>query len=74
MLKNLNYNLMEEIVTLSKALYRYDCYAEDARAESGGCEQCSDIWAQMKRRHEQDLSTLLEQLKRHIDDGLFFVK
>ncbi len=61
MLKNTEYNLMEEITQLSQSLYRYDKYVEDARVEGGGCRECADTWTHLKLRHEEDLATLLRQ-------------
>ncbi len=71
MLKNVNYNLMEEIVQLSQSLHRYDAYIEDARADTGGCSECMNIWNRLKMRHEEDLNALLEQLHEHIESGVF---
>ena len=71
MLKNVNYNLMEEITQISQSLYRYDRYIEDAKPTRGGCSECSDVWTQLKQRHEEDLALLLAQLKQHVNDGVF---
>ena len=71
MLKNVNYNLMEEIVQLSKSLHRYDKYIEDARADTMDCSECMEIWTQLKMRHEEDLTALLEQTQHHIESGIF---
>ena len=72
MLKNVNYNLLEEITELSKGLYRYDTYAEDARAAE--CEECAALWSAMRERQEQDLTRLLQHLKLHIDKDLIEFK
>jgi hypothetical protein len=71
MLKNVNYNLMEEIVQLSQGLHRYDKYLDDARSDTMGCSDCMEIWTQLKMRHEEDLTALLEQLQHHIENGIF---
>lgn len=68
MLKNINYNLLEEITELSQALYRYDTYVKDA--EAAGCAQCAGLWRELRERHEHDLGRLLEHFKLHIDQGL----
>ena len=68
MLKNVNYNLIEETTVLSKALYRYDSYVADA--EAAGCDECAELWRELRGRHEQDLNGLLQHLKKHIDSGL----
>jgi hypothetical protein len=70
MLKNVNYNLMEEIVELSQSLHRYDKYIDDARADTAGCSECMEIWTRMKVRHEEDVSALLEQLHHHVENGV----
>jgi len=70
MLKNTEYNLMEEITKLSQALYRYDAYIQDARDEQAGCPECTEVWMRMKERHEEDLGTLLQQLRHHTDTGM----
>jgi hypothetical protein len=71
MLKNANYNLLEEIVQLSKSLHRYDRYLDDARADPMGCSECMQIWTQLKMRHEEDLTALLAQMQHHIESGIF---
>ncbi len=71
MIKNTNYNLMEEIVEISQMLQRYDTYIDDARADTGGCTECMELWTRLKLRHEEDLSMLLEQLHHHIENGIF---
>lgn len=68
MLKNINYNLLEEITELSQSLYRYDTYMKDA--ESAGCGECLDLWRELRERHEQDLDRLLKHFKQHIDSGM----
>lgn len=68
MLKNVNYNLIEETAVLSKALYRYDSYVKDA--EAARCTECAELWRELRERHEQDLNLLLQHFKQHIDSGL----
>lgn len=70
MLKNTEYNLMEEITKLSQSLYRYDMYIKDAQLEGEGCAECATVWTQLKQRHEEDLATLLQQLKHHTETGM----
>jgi hypothetical protein len=66
MLKNINYNIMENITILSKSLYRYDTYIKDAR----DCESCREIWIAFRKQREKELQMLLNELKYHIDEGL----
>ncbi|MFP3982746.1 MAG: hypothetical protein ACLFV2_03540 [Desulfurivibrionaceae bacterium] len=65
MLKNFNYNLIETISIISRSLYRYDKYMEDA----AGCDNCQKIWLQLKESRQRELSQLLKELKIHIDSG-----
>jgi hypothetical protein len=67
MLKNGNYNLLEEIVQRSQSLYRYDRYIKDAEAEQ--CQGCIELWNRMKQRDEEDLGQLMQHFKTHIDAG-----
>ncbi len=63
MLKNPTYNLMETASVISKGLYRYDQFQQDAR----DCPQCQQIWTTMKQRDEQELNELLQHMKQHLD-------
>lgn len=56
MLKNVNYNLLEEITELSQALYRYDTYVKDA--EAAGCAECAGLWRELRERHENTTSVV----------------
>jgi hypothetical protein len=67
MLKNTNYNLLEEIVQKSQSLYRYDRYIKDAEAEQ--CQGCREPWHRMKDRDGEDLGQLMQHFKAHIDAG-----
>jgi hypothetical protein len=70
MLKNTNYNLLEEITQLSKALYRFESYVRDAEADETACDGCVELWKSMGRRHEEDLERLLQHFRTHFDRGL----
>ncbi len=65
MLKNVNYNLIETITIISKSLYRYDTYIKD----SAECTGCQELWSKFKGQREKELSSLLKELKSHIDAG-----
>jgi hypothetical protein len=67
MLKNATYNLMETATVISKGLYRYDTFIQDA----GDCQQCRELWAQMKRADEEQLQRLVPHLMQHMkqDEG-----
>jgi hypothetical protein len=68
MLKNVNYNLLEETTERSKARYRYDTYLKDA--EAAGCTECVELWHNLRGRQEQDLNALMQHFKKHVDTGL----
>jgi hypothetical protein len=63
MLKNALYNLMETVTVISKGLHRYDTFVRDA----GECQQCKDIWSQMKKADEEQLNRLVPHMKQHLD-------
>ncbi|MGD9106544.1 MAG: hypothetical protein PVJ87_06900 [Desulfobacterales bacterium] len=65
MLKNINYNLMETITIISKSLYRYDKYMEDAFE----CESCQKIWSEIRANRQKELKMMLRELKAHVDEG-----
>jgi len=65
MLKDINYDLIETISIISKSLYRYDTYMEDA----SDCKACQDVWRKLKDNRQQELSMLMKELKAHIDTG-----
>jgi len=66
MLKNINYNIMENITILSKSLYRYDTYIKDSLE----CDSCRELWVAFRKQREKELQMLLKELKSHIDEGL----
>jgi hypothetical protein len=65
MLDNNTYNLMEDITVLSKSLYRYDTYIQDAK----DCKSCQDFWKQMRQQREKELSMFLQELQKHASEG-----
>ncbi|HAR94725.1 MAG TPA: hypothetical protein DCR97_01995 [Deltaproteobacteria bacterium] len=66
MLKNINYNILETITLISKSLYRYESYIKDA----ADCKACQELWSMFKEQREKELTMLLTELKRHMDEGL----
>lgn len=71
MLKNLNYDLTEEIAEKSKALWRYDRYNQDANSGSPTCDRCQQMWQQLKEQDEQQLNILKQELQNHVHDKIF---
>ncbi len=69
MLKNHDYNLIETITIISKSLYRYDQYMKDLDKEK--CESCRKLWMQFKEHRERELKMLIEELKNHVETGMF---
>ena len=65
MLKNVHYDMIEEISEISKSLVRMDTYMKDLR----GCDSCKQLWQKIKSQHEEELSTLMEELKNHVKQG-----
>lgn len=70
MLKDMNYNLLEEITKLSQALARFDKYVRDANENGVHCTECTSLWWDIRKHHMQDLDALLCHLAAHIDKGL----
>ena len=63
MLKNALYNLMETVTVISKGLHRYDTFMKDA----GDCQQCKELWTQMRKADEEQLHRLVPHMKQHLD-------
>jgi hypothetical protein len=63
MLKNATYNLMEAAAVISKGLFRYEQFQQDA----GDCQSCQQIWKMLKQHDEKQLEQLVQHLKQHLD-------
>jgi hypothetical protein len=63
MLNNRTYNLMETAAVISKGLARYDTFIKDA----GDCQECREIWTEMKRADEAQLQRIVPHLRTHLD-------
>lgn len=72
MLDNVNYDLMETITIISKSLYRYEAYAQDAK--QADCRSCQEIWRKIAEHRQQELELLLTELREHINQGKFSPK
>lgn len=66
MLKNDSYNLLEAVTIVSKSLYRYDTYMQDAEKN----KSTQELWALFKAQREKELAMLLKELKKQIDGGI----
>lgn len=65
MLKNMHYDVIEEMSSISQSLARMDKYIKDSQE----CGSCKQVWEKIKRQHEEELSTLTEELKNHVKLG-----
>ena len=63
MLSNTTYNLMETASVISKGLYRYSKFQQDAK----DCPHCQKIWNDMKQADERQLETVVPHLREHLD-------
>jgi len=55
------YNLLEQLVTEQKSLWRIkNAYPKDA------CEKCQIVWDNLATQKEEMIKELTEQLKAHI--------
>jgi len=68
MLKDVDYDILETITIISKGLYRYESYLQDA--DKLKCDGCRKLWMQLKDTREKELAVLLEELKEHLDSGM----
>ena len=63
MLSNATYDLMETAAVISKGLYRYPRFQQDAK----DCQHCQKIWNDMKQIDERQLEILVPHLREHLD-------
>lgn len=57
------YNLLEQLVTEQKSLWRIkDAYPKD----SGGCSECESAWNKLAASKEENIKELTELLKSHL--------
>ena len=59
---NHNYNLLEQLVTEQKSLWRMkNAYPKDAE----NCEKCKALWEEMSKDKEKHIEQLTELVKMH---------
>jgi hypothetical protein len=63
MLTNSTYNLMETASVISKGLHRYPTFEKDAH----DCQQCTQVWNEMKQADQRQLDRIVNHLKQHLD-------
>ncbi len=65
MLKNVHYDMVQEISELSKSLSRMDQYIKDARE----CDECKHLWNDLKKRQEEELRMVYSEFEKHVKQG-----
>ncbi len=65
MLKNIHYDMVEEMAELSKSIHRMDTYLKDSK----GCSDCSKLWNEMKKRQQEELQMLYGEFEKHVKEG-----
>lgn len=65
MLKNLHYDMVEVITELSKSISRMDTYMKDSQ----DCSDCQRLWAELKKRQEEELSMIYSEFEKHVKQG-----
>lgn len=59
--ENHTYNLLEQLVTEQKSLWRIkNAYPKDS------CENCQKVWDSLAASKEQSIQELTDQLKAHL--------
>lgn len=65
-MSDLHHNLIQQLSELMDSVWRYDkYYKEDASA----CPDCQTLWEKLKKRHEEDIEMLKEELGKHVKAG-----
>jgi hypothetical protein len=70
MLKNPNYDLVEELQEKSKGVWRYDQYLKDAGMDPN-CQHCRDLWQKLKEEDERHIQMLKDEIKMHVQNNIF---
>jgi hypothetical protein len=65
MLKNVHYDMVEEIANISRSLSRLDTYIKDSK----GCGDCEKLWRDLKKRQEEELSMVYKEFEKHVKQG-----
>lgn len=66
MLKNINYDMVQEIAELSKSIARMDTYAKDAK----DCNECKHLWQELKKRQEEELQMVYREFEKRYTQKL----
>ena len=65
MLKNVHYDMVEEIANISRSLSRIDMYIKDSK----GCGDCEKLWKDLKNRQEEELRMIYGEFEKHVKQG-----
>jgi hypothetical protein len=65
MLKNVHYDMVQEISNLSQSLSRMDQYIKDAKE----CDECRRLWNELKKRQEEELRMVYGEFEKHVKQG-----
>ncbi len=65
MLKNIHYDMVEQISELSKSIARMDTYIKDSKE----CSDCKQLWQELKRRQEEELQMVYKEFEKHVRQG-----
>lgn len=57
------YNLLEQLVTEQKSLWRMK---KDYPNDAGDCEKCKSLWAEMAKDKEKHIGELTDLIKSHL--------
>lgn len=65
MLRNVHYDMVQEIAELSKSISRLDTYMEDSKE----CGDCQQLWRELKKRQEEELQMVFKEFEKHVKEG-----
>jgi hypothetical protein len=68
-MKNFNYDLIHLLSIKLQNVSRYEIYKQDAR--EAGCEECIQMFDQMKANDQRDVEMLRSQIEGHVKSGHF---
>ena len=68
MLKNHNHDLVHALSEKNDAVWRYE---KEYLKNSQGCDHCTKMWEKMRDEDNGHIQMLVEETKRHMDEGRF---
>lgn len=67
MLENYNHDLIHQLSETLDSLWRYEEYMKNAQQ----CQHCQEVWRRCRELSEEMVEILTEEIKNHINQGLF---